>query len=405
MKTFAQRLMAVISAVVLMTTLLIPAFQASAASVKLNKAKIVIAVGQTYALKLRGTNKTVKWASSNKKVVSVNKKGVIKGVKKGTATVTARVGKKTYKCKVTVEAPKLSATKKTVTAGTSFALKLNGTKRTVKWYTGNKKIATVSQKGVVKTLKAGTVKITAKVGGKSYVCTVTVKAKQNNNSAAVQKAATTYNTLVNNLKKEQNVTIQKDYNMLMKATKISDDLKFFIKMAEAMTGEKIDLSEITDGIKETGKETRVFKDGKATLSNGSSVTVDSFVPPEGKTTALKASYIKSAKTVKTSDGGYKLTIVLKSETSKFDGKNFTATPGNASVSETLGAADFGMGDGIGGIGMNLVLSGTTLEATVNAAGKITSLAIKAPMTMSMSVMGIGNITMGGYNNQTLTIKY
>ncbi len=63
MKSIAQKLMAVISAVVLMTTLLIPAFQASAASVKLNKTKIVLAVGQTYALKLRGTNKTVKWST------------------------------------------------------------------------------------------------------------------------------------------------------------------------------------------------------------------------------------------------------------------------------------------------------------------------------------------------------
>ncbi|MDO4380626.1 MAG: Ig-like domain-containing protein, partial [Clostridia bacterium] len=114
MKSIAQRLMAVISAVVLTVTLLIPAFQASAASVKLNKTKIVLAVGQTYALKLSGTKKTVKWATSNKKVATVTKKGVVKAVGKGKAVITAKVGKKTYKCAVGVDAPKLSATKKTV---------------------------------------------------------------------------------------------------------------------------------------------------------------------------------------------------------------------------------------------------------------------------------------------------
>ena len=398
MKSIAQRLMAVISAVVLMTTLLIPALQASAASVKLSKTKIVLAVSQTYALKLKGTNKTVKWSTSNKKVATVTKKGVVKGVKKGTAVVTAKVGKKTYKCKVTVEAPKLSATKKTVTAGTSFALKLNGTKRTVKWYTGNKKIATVNQKGVVKTLRTGTVKITAKVGGKAYVCTVTVKAKQTaQSSAELQKAATQYNTLINNLKKEQNVTIQKDVSLSMKATKFP---KILLELMKSL-GE--DPKELTEGINESGRETRIFKNGKTTLANGSSMTVSEFVPPENKSASLKASYIKSAKTVKTSDGGYKLTIVLKSETSKFDGKAFSATPMNASVSETLGAADLGM-DGIDGLNMKLIFSGTTLEATVNASGKLTKLNVKTPMTMDVDMI-LTNITMGGYSNQLLTITY
>lgn len=389
--------MAVISAVVLMTTLLIPAFQASAASAKLNKTKIVLAVSQTYALKLKGTNKAVKWSTSNKKVASVTKKGVVKGVKKGTAVVTAKVGKKTYKCKVTVEAPKLSAAKKTVTAGTSFALKLNGTKRNVKWYTGNKKIATVNQKGVVKALKAGKVKIIAKVGGKAYVCTVTVKAKQSQSSAALQKAATQYNTLVNNLKKEQNVTIQKDASLSMKATKFPKALLALMKSL----GE--DPKELTEGISESGKETRVFKDGKSTASNGTSMTVSEFVPPENKTASLKASYIKSAKTVKTSDGGYKLTIVLKKETSKFNGKAFSATPMNASVSETLGAADLGM-EGLDGLNMKLIFSGTTLEATVNASGKLTKLNIKTPMIMDVDML-LTNITMGGSSSQLLTITY
>lgn len=386
--------MAVISAVVLMTTLLIPAFQASAASVKLNKTKIVIAVGQTYALKVKGTTKTVKWSTAKKKVATVTKKGVVKGVRKGTAIITAKVGKKTYKCKVTVEAPKLSATKKTVTAGTSFALKLNGTKRTVKWYTGNKKVATVSQKGVVKTLKAGTVKITAKVGGKAYVCTVTVKAKQNNTNASLDKAkaATQYNNLIANLKKESNATVKKDTTVSMKLVDYPDILKI-------MMGS--DFDDLTKDMTDSSSETLKFTNGKATSGNVTT-TLSSFVPPESKAAALKADYIKSATSVKTANGGTKLSITLKSESAKYDGSKFGATPANSSVSQSFN--DFDIGDsGMDGMDMKLILSGTTIEAVTNASGKLTSLKIKAPMRIEMTF--IFTLAMGGYSEQLLTVTY
>ena len=55
-------------------------------------------------------------------------------------------------------------------------LKLTGVKGKVKWLTSNKKVATVSAKGSVKGVKAGTAKITAKVGKKKYTCKITVKA-------------------------------------------------------------------------------------------------------------------------------------------------------------------------------------------------------------------------------------
>lgn len=148
--------------------------EASAKNVELSKSKITIVVGQTYALKLNGTKKAVTWSSSDKNICSVSKKGIVKGLKKGSATISAKVGKKTYKCKVTVEAPKISASRKSVKVGNDFTLKLNGTKRTVKWYTSDKKIASVSKKGVVKAHKVGKVKIYTKLGGQTYSCTVTV---------------------------------------------------------------------------------------------------------------------------------------------------------------------------------------------------------------------------------------
>ena len=48
------------------------------------------------------TSKTTKWSSSNPKIASVTKKGVVTGKKPGKVTITAKVGKKKYTCKVFV---------------------------------------------------------------------------------------------------------------------------------------------------------------------------------------------------------------------------------------------------------------------------------------------------------------
>ena len=397
MQSITKRLLALISAVILMTTMLIPAFQASAASVRLNKTKIVLVVGQTYKLKVSGTKKTPQWSSSNKKIVSVTKKGVVKGLRKGTATITAKIGKKTYKCKVTVESPKLSSTKKTVTAGTSFTLKLNGTKRTVKWYTSNKKIATVSSKGVVKTLRAGSVKITAKLGGKSYVCRLTVKAKPAPVVSEKDKAAAQYNALINNLKKEKNITVYREEKLNMKP-QIS---KTMLELLKKLLGD--DVKELTEGINEQSKATRRFTDGK-TLVGDQYITLNAYIPPENRAAALQGKYIKSAKTVKNADGGYTLTVALISETSKYDGKKFSATPANNSICDSsLGTADFGMDDMQ--MDIKLALTGTTVQATVGANGKLSKLQINMPMKLSASFFGLFDIAFVGTATELLTFTY
>ena len=74
-----------------------------AASVKLNYSKLTLYKGQKKQLKLKGTKKKAKWSSNKKSVVSVDKKGKITAKKKGSAIITAKVGKKRYKCKVTVK--------------------------------------------------------------------------------------------------------------------------------------------------------------------------------------------------------------------------------------------------------------------------------------------------------------
>ena len=146
----------------------------SAASI--NKKKVTVCTGQTIQLKVNGVKKKVKWTSSNKAVAKVTQKGKVSAKKKGTTTVTAKIGKKKYTCKVTVESPKLSKTSITVKKGKTYQLKMRNTKQKYKWSSKNKSIATVTSKGKVTGKKTGTTYIYAKsASGKIFKCKVTVK--------------------------------------------------------------------------------------------------------------------------------------------------------------------------------------------------------------------------------------
>ena len=73
---------------------------------------------------------------------------------------------------------KLSKTKVTLYVGEKDYLDLYDGKNQVlglKWTSSNKKVATVDSVGHIKTLKAGTTKITVKYKKKKYICKVTVK--------------------------------------------------------------------------------------------------------------------------------------------------------------------------------------------------------------------------------------
>ena len=74
-----------------------------ASTIKLNKTKLTLYKGKTYTLKVSGTKKSVKWSSSNSKIATVNSKGKVTAEKKGSCTITAKVGNKKYKCKVTIK--------------------------------------------------------------------------------------------------------------------------------------------------------------------------------------------------------------------------------------------------------------------------------------------------------------
>ena len=71
--------------------------------VKLNKTKVTIKNGTSVCLKLKNSKKKVKWSSEDADIATVNSRGKVTGKHLGSITITARAGKKTYKCKVTVK--------------------------------------------------------------------------------------------------------------------------------------------------------------------------------------------------------------------------------------------------------------------------------------------------------------
>ena len=168
-------------------------------TVALDKTSATIYTGKTVTLKATSndTAKTVTYTTSNNAVATVSSTGVVKGVKAGTAVITATCGNAKAICKVTVKTStiKFAASAASVYTGKTVTVKATATpSATVTYTTSNKAIATVSSTGVVKGIKAGTVTITATTStGLKTTCKVTVKApsvKFAKKSAVVYKGKT-----------------------------------------------------------------------------------------------------------------------------------------------------------------------------------------------------------------------
>lgn len=135
------------------------------------------------------TNKKVIWTTNNKKVVTVSKTGKIKGIANGRARIYAKTsnGIVTYtSVKVGPAVSSVTVNKKdlSLTVGKTAVVKgtvspKNAAATNVKYFSSNKKIATVGMTGGKVTAKApGTAKITVKSTdgtNKKAVITVTVK--------------------------------------------------------------------------------------------------------------------------------------------------------------------------------------------------------------------------------------
>jgi len=95
---------------------------AKAATMKLNKKRKTLKVGQTFRLEVKGTNQKVKWISSDDVVATVNSKGKVTAKSEGTAVIRAEVAKRSLYCTITVKgsiAESATSDNKTDTSGES----------------------------------------------------------------------------------------------------------------------------------------------------------------------------------------------------------------------------------------------------------------------------------------------
>ena len=179
MKKLLKTLSVIICAILLTTSVVpnlpvnsVETVYAATKKPKLNYTKKTIYEGKTFTLKVSGTKNKVKWSTSNKKIATVNSKGVVKGIKEGNATITAKIDKKSLKCKVEVKS-KVVNVEKIVLNKESIELKIgqstkisatikpsNATNKTLKWKSDNKNVAIVDNKGLVKGVSDGTAIIT-----------------------------------------------------------------------------------------------------------------------------------------------------------------------------------------------------------------------------------------------------
>lgn len=127
------------------------------------------------------------YTSSNKKLATVNSKGVIKGVKAGTVKITVETvkgAKAVCTVKVTknvVKTKKITVNKSKVTLKKNAVLKIKAkispsdSTEGIKYKSSNTKVASVNTKGVIKGKRKGNCIITVKSGTKSKKIRVTVK--------------------------------------------------------------------------------------------------------------------------------------------------------------------------------------------------------------------------------------
>lgn len=142
---------------------------------KLSVSNKNIYVNQTFILRTIGAVGKVKYASSNKKVATINKKGAIKGIGKGTCTITATVNGVKLNCKITVCNPLLNYNSKNIYLKKKFVLKVNkGLLGKATFKSEDKKIATVTSNGVVQGKKRGVTNIIVTANGVKLKCKVTV---------------------------------------------------------------------------------------------------------------------------------------------------------------------------------------------------------------------------------------
>ena len=186
--------------------------------IRINKTSLALTKDATYTLTAiitpsNATNKTVTWSSSNTAIATVSSSGKVTAKNAGTAVITARAGKVSATCNVTVTinngggdsgsvaVTSISLSHGSITGEVGYETTVyanvspsNATDKTITWTSSNTAIATVSSTGHVKIMGVGTATITARASnGVKATCNVTGKSSGSGGGGFVNAEGITLN--------------------------------------------------------------------------------------------------------------------------------------------------------------------------------------------------------------------
>lgn len=174
--------------------------EAAAKKVSLKAANKKVYAGRIVKINAKATKGAkLSYKTSNKKIATVNSRGVVTGKKAGTVKITITAKKSKYKTvkknitvKVVKQNQKITAANQILTLGQRKNLSAKA-KTSLTYKSSNPKIVTVDKKGNMKALKAGSVKITvyAKTSGVYNKASKTVTVKVGNKATAAKPVTPT----------------------------------------------------------------------------------------------------------------------------------------------------------------------------------------------------------------------
>lgn len=154
--------------------------------IKVSKSKAVLYINPkptvyagykaTYKSLKNTTGYTPKWSSSDKTVATINSKGVVKALKKGTTTITVKAGSLKCTSLLTVKNATVKMPQNSYEMFSDDTLTITpACKKKVSFTSSDENIATISSDGVLTPKTVGEVKITAASKSGSASCTVNIK--------------------------------------------------------------------------------------------------------------------------------------------------------------------------------------------------------------------------------------
>lgn len=189
-----------------------------------------------------------------------------------------------------------------------------------------------------------------------------------------KEIAAKYNEVVNALKKQQNVTVHKVGAVNIECTDCS------VGMLKSL------VNTILQSFISSSDDTITFAEGKGQNSKGEEKFINDFIYPCGRESAVTENDITNA-TATAEGSGYKLSFVIKSEKSTYDGTNTTNPTSHMTAMDPLNLATLELPMGAKITNADMTYPGATCEATVDGSGNLTKLHIILPLEGS----GTGNL--------------